>query len=522
MDPTRGVASLGDLRQRLRIQSALSGHEPVTIAALGASVTADYGGIDGDVQAAHPASCASALRRCGRGCRFSGWLQEAVATLGAALPAARLQAVNCGMPGNPLTAAAHCLESHVPSTADLVVVDGATIRSSPHELEPLLRRLLALPRAPAVLVLHLFHFCLTNTGCSAPVGVDPWSHSHMAANWQAGARMERDLSDLGAYYGLPVLSFRAAYYHAALSRNRSSTLRGGGGGRLHASQLTKDGLHPTRRGNKLIAALLSDFLLRVAREPPPPQPQPPLTTPHQVRLPPALYGDGGRSGSSGSGADGGGGGDGRVAEQCFGWDDANEPPPEIVRRDDGWRLATNDHPAHRPASLRAGLVGTRPGATVVLRLPAVHHRSRTPAAAAVAAADAGAIDEGEDDASCDGGGVGGGGGGGGGGVGDGGTLSVQYLVSTTQQMGVVQLRCLPPHCSCRPVCLDGRGHGGGAAALRSHQLVAASSTVRATDVAVSLHAPSCLVALRVANASTATRAGHRRFKLTRLTLRSFA
>ena len=52
--------------------------------------------------------------------------------------------------------------------------------------------------------------------------------------------------------------------------------------------------------------------------------------------------------------------------------------------------------------------------------------------------------------------------------------------------------------------------------------LAASSTVRATDVAVSLHAPTCLVALRVANASTATRAAHRRFKLTRLTLRSFA
>lgn len=520
MDPSRGVGNLGDLRQRLRIQSALTGREPVTIAALGASVTADYGGIDGDVQAAHPAACASALRRCGRGCRFSGWLQEAVATLSVALPTARLHAVNCGMPGNPLTAAAQCLESHVPSTADVVVVDGATIRSSPHELEPLLRRLLVLPRAPAVLVLHLFHFCLTNSGCRAPAGVDPWSHAHMAANWQAGARMERDLSDLGAYYGLPVLSFRAAYYHAALGRNRSM-LRGG---RLHASQLTKDGLHPTRRGSRLIAALLSDYLLRVVREPPSPQsqqPRPAVPTPREVQLPPALYGDGGGVPSAGGGD--GDGGDGRVAEQCFGWDDANEPPPEIVRRDDGWRLATTDHPAHRPASLRTGLVGTRPGATVVLRLPAVHHRPRTPAAAAAAA---GTVHDDEGETSCDGGVGGGGGFGGGGGVGGGGggggTLSAQYLVSTTQPMGQAQLRCLPSHCSCRPVCLDGRGHGGGAEALRSRQPVAASSVVRSTELAVSLYAPTCLVALRVANASTAARVAHRRFKLTRLTLRSFA
>lgn len=331
----RGIANHGDLARLRRVLGSLRGGEPVLIAALGASVTSDYAGIDGDAQAQHPGVCTAALRQCGRGCRWSGWLQDTVELVREEVPHARLQAVNCGLPGNPLSYAAHCLESHVPLAADLVLVDAATIRSSPPAVEAILRRLLSLPRQPAVLLLHFFHWCLTNRGCGGPRGVDPWSHGHMAANWLAGARMERELTELAAYYALPALSLRAAHYHAALNASR--------GGRRHAAQLTKDGLHPTRRGNKRIASLLASFLLAAAPRAAPAAPSPlelasrlfgrwtaaarppapparaaaPLTFP----LPPPLHYASGRPR---------GGEPARVAEQCFGWGGGHEAAPGLV------------------------------------------------------------------------------------------------------------------------------------------------------------------------------------------------
>ena len=271
-------------------------------------------------------------------------------------------AINCGLPGSPLSFAAPCLESHVPASADLVVVDAATIRSSPQSVEAILRRLLSLPRQPAVVLLHFFHWCATNRGCGAPPGVEPWSHAHMAANWLAGARMERDLTDLAAYYGLPALSLRAAHYHAALNATRAGERAGEGRG-PRASWLTKDGLHPTRRGNRQIAALLSAFVLAPLptspQQPLPLSPPPPL----HLSLPPPLHA------TSRDDASGAPPGAARVAAQCFGWS-GPEAVPELERHE-GWRLVS-EHPAHRAASARPGLVSSRPGSAAVFRLPAFH------------------------------------------------------------------------------------------------------------------------------------------------------
>ena len=536
---SRGIANLGDQGRMDRVRQALRRGHPVLVAALGASVTSDYAGIDGDSQALHPSVCAGALRQCGRGCRWAGWLQDTVDSLRAALPKALVTAINCGLPGSPLSFAAPCLESHVPASADLVVVDAATIRSSPQSAEAILRRLLSLPRQPAVVLLHFFHWCATNRGCDAPPGVEPWSHAHMAANWLAGARMERDLTDLAAYYGLPALSLRAAHYHAALNATRAGEHPGEGRG-PRASWLTKDGLHPTRRGNRQIAALLSTFLLAPLpmspEQPLPLSPPPPL----HLSLPPPLHATT-RDDVSGAPP-----GAAHVADQCFGWS-GPEAVPELERHE-GWRLVS-EHPAHRAASPRPGLVSSRAGSTAVFRLPAFHW-ARAAAEQGDAAADAcmepavargpraamhsstltsaprprplqrggpgqraGAADA----------------------RGAGGVLTVQYVTSSTHAMGMAELRCTAG-CTCRPACLDARyrpaaeqSSVGSAASVGSVESAESVGTVgRASEVPLQLHAPHCVVSLRLthlANWTAPTRSGtaepRSRFKVTGLSLRSW-
>ena len=528
---SRGIANLGDPHRVDRVRHALRRGDPVLIAALGASVTSDYAGIDGDSQALHPNVCAAALRQCGRGCRWVGWLQDTVDSLRTALPKAHVTAINCGLPGSPLSFAAPCLESHVPASADLVVVDAATIRSSPQSVEAILLRLLSLPRRPAVVLLHFFHWCATNRGCSAPAGIEPWSYAHMAANWLAGARMERDLTDLAAYYGLPALSLRAAHYHAALNATRAGESPGESLG--HPRRLTKDGLHPTRRGNRQIAALLSSFLLASPQLPlslPPPLS---LPLPLPLPLPPPLHATSMRGAPPGAS---------HVAEQCFGWS-GPEAAPELERHE-GWRLV-NDHPAHRAASQRPGLVSSRPGSTVVVRLPAFHWAR----AAAEQGDGATAVEQGDAAADAcsappaaraDGPGQRAGSadarGAGNDARGAGGVLTVQYVSSSTHGMGMAELRCTVG-CTCRPACLDARHRP---AAEQSSVGSAGGSTVgRASEVPVQLHAPYCVVSLRLTHlanwttpssstSSSSSSTGsstaaplRSRFKLTGLSLRSW-
>ena len=506
---SRGIANLGDPHRMDRVRHALRRGDPVLVAALGASVTSDYAGIDGNSQALHPSVCAAALRQCGRGCRWVGWLQDTVDSLRTALPKAHVTAINCGLPGSPLSFAAPCLESHVPASADLVVVDAATIRSSPQSVEAILRRLLSLPRQPAVVLLHFFHWCATNRGCSAPAGVEPWSHAHMAANWLAGARMERDLTDLAAYYGLPALSVRAAHFHAALNATRAGESPGESLGR-RARWLTKDGLHPTRRGNRQIAALLTPFLLA---PPLPLSPQQPQSLPLPLPLPPPLHHATTRGAPPGAA---------RMAEQCFGWS-GPEAVPELERHE-GWRLV-NEHPAHHAASQRPGLVSSRPGSTVVFRLPAFHwaraaavERGDGAADACSAPPAARADGLGQRAGSADARGAGG-------------ALTVQYVSSSTHGMGMAELRCIMG-CTCRPACLDARHRP---AAEQSNVGSAGGGTVgRASEVPVQLHAPYCVVSLRLthlanwtgpssssSSGSSSAAPPRSRFKVTGLSLRSW-
>ena len=556
---SRGIANLGDQGRMDRVRHALRRGDPVLVAALGASVTSDYAGIDGDSQALHPSVCAGALRQCGRGCRWAGWLQDTVDALRAALPKALVTAINCGLPGSPLSFAAPCLESHVPASADLVVVDAATIRSSPQSVEAILRRLLSLPRQPAVVLLHFFHWCATNRGCGAPPGVEPWSHAHMAANWLAGARMERDLTDLAAYYGLPALSLRAAHYHAALNATRTGERAGEGRG-PRASWLTKDGLHPTRRGNRQIAALLSAFVLAPLptspQQPLPLSPPPPL----QLSLPPSLHA------TSRDDASGAPPGAARVAAQCFGWS-GPEAVPELERHE-GWRLVS-ERPAHRAASARPGLVSSRPGSAAVFRLPAFHWaRAAAERGDGTAERGDGTAERGDGTAdACMAPAAARGphavmhssaltsaprprplqraGGGQRAGAADArgaaGVLTVQYVTSSTLAMGMAELRCTAG-CTCLPACLDARyrpaaeqSRVGSAAGVGGVESAESVGTVgRASEVPLQLHAPHCVVSLRLthlANGTAPTRSSgsgsssaaqpRSRFKVTGLSLRSW-
>ena len=179
----------------------------------------------------------------------------------------------------------------------------------------------------------------------------------------------------------------------------------------------------------------------------------------------------------------------------------------------------SEHPTHRAASLRPGLASSRPGSEVRFRLPAVYWAAKSGGAVVGGAAAAPPEEEpGKGVDACSGtaeqtaapndGWSGGGAGGAGGADGAGGRLTVTYVVSSTQGMGVAALRCLAPHCSCPATCLDARRPAGEGPS---------GSVGHAHEVAVALHASHCQVSLRLSNASG--RARHR-FKVTGLALRS--
>lgn len=149
-------------------------------------------------------------------------------------PAARFHYVNGGIGGTSSHfGAARVVPDLLMYQPDFVVVD-FSVNDIENKLrretyEGLLRRILAWPSAPAVVLLNNVYY---DTGYT-----DQDCHN-----------------ELGAWYGLPHVSVRDTLYRRMLA------------GEFTRDQLTADGLHPNDAGHGLIAAEITAFLGRVRAE----------------------------------------------------------------------------------------------------------------------------------------------------------------------------------------------------------------------------------------------------------------
>eukprot|EP00887_Chlorella_sp_A99_P007996 scaffold12.g7996.t1 len=142
---------------------------------------------------------------------FEDWVR-------AAFPAANVSFVNTALGGTSVDLYSVCIERMLPAGADLVIVDfsvsrGAVFKDCDCVFKPsvisenranyerLLRKLLALPGRPAVVVMNPYAWR------SEPKGL-------------YFASLENDRDVVGSYYGLPILSIRAAAYRL-MAQNRS-------------------------------------------------------------------------------------------------------------------------------------------------------------------------------------------------------------------------------------------------------------------------------------------------------------
>ena len=155
-----------------------------------------------------------------------------------------------------------------------------------------MRWVLELPHRPAVLLLHLYDFCGSRNqelrkACYMP--------RMQVERFVQQSEMEGKLDDLGAYYGLPAVSIRRAFFQQAVmagpARNLPATRNRPATEHLFApASITRDGLHPWGgEYTRLIAALLVSFtidLQTLYRDAPPVagDPLPCLPLYKQVRL----------------------------------------------------------------------------------------------------------------------------------------------------------------------------------------------------------------------------------------------
>ncbi|GAB4814840.1 hypothetical protein N2152v2_001886 [Parachlorella kessleri] len=185
--------------------------EPVTVVALGGSVT--WGAIQGN----------------GYASQFFSWITATFPTRPGKGPHRLL---NRGVGGATSSLFATCTRHFVPGDADLVIVefalnDGAAMTCrgvrDPFDAPPrrafevLLRKLLGLPSHPAVVLLMYYNWFMAKAGEGCPAGAPKECLLLSGGPGQFHVSGENDLAVLGAYYGLPVLSMRAALYPLLLS-----------------------------------------------------------------------------------------------------------------------------------------------------------------------------------------------------------------------------------------------------------------------------------------------------------------
>ena len=255
-----GISNGNDERIRAMLQRLRAGHE-IVVTAIGASVTADHGGAVGWMQDKFLLGYSGTPSQCTRQCVKPGWLLPVGDFLwrlqagrghsntpwpGARAPnSSKVLLVNAGNAGHKLDYVSHCLATKVPLETDLFIVDASAVPQEAATVEAALRRLLSLPRAPAILLLNFANFCwhhdqngeLARKEVQSRVCYQP---SRLASTWRSSGRMEADIDELAGYYGLPSLSVRRSFFPWAMRAHVDGFFR--------PWELLGDGLHPMKVG----------------------------------------------------------------------------------------------------------------------------------------------------------------------------------------------------------------------------------------------------------------------------------
>lgn len=263
----RGVASEGEPSRLLRVLRDAEAGRALTLVGIGASLTQDFGGVIGRDHDRHALEYMGKTALCRGACVQSGWLTQLAEHLAGEVPLAEsnVSVVNVGHAGNMLSSYVHCTNSLIPRTGDLYILDAATILGPIADAERVIRWVLDLPQRPAMLLLHLYDFCgnrgndVLRKACYRP--------RMQVQRFVSQSEMERNLGDLTAYYALPAVSFRRAFFqHAVMAGQATSSVTSGAVSHLFSPQkMTLDGLHPREMGlgdgmGRLITALLASFL----------------------------------------------------------------------------------------------------------------------------------------------------------------------------------------------------------------------------------------------------------------------
>ena len=252
----RGVSRRGNQGRLVNALSRLKSGRGLVLTAIGASVTADFGGAVGAMQDQFALTYFGTPRRCTHECVRAGWLLPLLALLTtdpfvAGNGAAAATLVNSGQAGTSLFRYLECTGTLVPDKADVILIDAATIEYNDLKgIESVVRRLVALPHSPAVIFIHLFDWCgcqqCDHRGCGE---CPPYIRTQMHRNGscynldaisragQLSSASEARINRIADFYGLPVLSVSQAFVQAALNREDGFDT---------VSTFTQDGLHPRR------------------------------------------------------------------------------------------------------------------------------------------------------------------------------------------------------------------------------------------------------------------------------------
>ena len=162
----RGAVSVPGSTARLSAAFARArAGSPLVLAAVGASNVANFGGANGTAQSSFGLSSQDmGIANCCQGCIKPGWLSTFFDYLrDELLPPGDHKFANCGSSGCMTSCMLECTASRVPASADIVLVDAASFAEPASSHEVLLRRLLQLPRRPAVILLHFHTWCAASS-----------------------------------------------------------------------------------------------------------------------------------------------------------------------------------------------------------------------------------------------------------------------------------------------------------------------------------------------------------------------
>ena len=260
-----GVANRGNPYRLQRALRRVSSGQRLVVAGIGSSMTSDHGGVIGETQRRFPLGVHGLPARAHADEVVRGWLLPVLTLLArlagggnASIGADGAQAalVNCGLSGAPVTSVLDCTSSRVPDDADVILLDATSAAANGAALERLLRRLLALPHEPAVILIHLPFWCdvrqndprlrtsnfcrirgerrRLRRSCADAARFDCATPGWMEASWEANGAREDAADALARHYRLPALSVRRAFFNAS----------GRGVDGFRPSQLTYDGQHP--------------------------------------------------------------------------------------------------------------------------------------------------------------------------------------------------------------------------------------------------------------------------------------